>query len=49
MKLADGKSEIASHIKEGIVIKPVKERWEHRCGRVIFKHISEAYLVKKHE
>jgi len=49
LKLADGKSEIASHIKEGIVIKPFYEQWDVKLGRVILKHISEAYLVAKWE
>jgi RNA ligase (TIGR02306 family) len=34
-------------IREGIVIKPVKERWDRKCGRVIFKAINPAYLLDK--
>lgn len=36
----------ADQIKEGIVIRPVKERIEH-MGRVILKSISEDYLLRK--
>jgi hypothetical protein len=45
LKFAVGKSSIASHIKEGIVIKPISERYDPQVGRVILKHISEAYLL----
>ena len=44
--MADGKSTIASHIREGVVIKPVKGRWDHKVGRVALKAISEQYLLK---
>lgn len=44
--LAEGKSTIANHIKEGFVVKPVKERVEH-VGRVIFKLIGQEYLLWK--
>jgi hypothetical protein len=43
---ANGKSSIANHTKEGIVIKPVIERFDLTIGRVILKYISEAYLLK---
>jgi RNA ligase (TIGR02306 family) len=36
-----------NHVREGLVIKPVKERWDHRCGRVIFKAINPEYLLLK--
>jgi RNA ligase (TIGR02306 family) len=45
-KMADGQSFIAKHIREGFVVKPVKERWDHKVGRVILKAISEKYLLK---
>jgi len=35
------------YTREGIVIKPVKERLDRKCGRVIFKAISPAYLLDK--
>lgn len=44
--LAEGQSTIANHVREGFVVKPLKERYVHRCGRVIFKHIGEGYLLR---
>ncbi len=35
--------------REGIVITPVKERSEHRVGRVIMKSINPDYLMRKGE
>lgn len=37
----------ASHIREGIVIKPVVERRDARFGRVILKVVSVEYLASK--
>jgi RNA ligase (TIGR02306 family) len=36
LELAEGDSLIAgaNHFREGIVVKPMRERWEARCGRV---------------
>jgi len=43
----EGMSTIAGHIREGIVIKPVYERYDNVLqGRVILKRISERYLLK---
>ncbi len=49
LSLADGKTEVggAKHIREGIVIKPTTERRDDHIGRVILKHVSEAYLTRK--
>lgn len=44
--LADGQSTIATHIREGVVIRPVAERWHDSCGRVILKLVSENYLLR---
>jgi RNA ligase (TIGR02306 family) len=46
--LADGPSLIkgANHMREGIVIKPVKERKHWKLGRVMLKMVSNAYLEK---
>jgi RNA ligase (TIGR02306 family) len=41
-----GSSMCENQIKEGIVIRPIKERIEH-MGRVILKSISEDYLLRK--
>jgi len=45
-KLSEGNSTIGKHIREGFVVKPVKERCEI-VGRIIFKLVGEAYLLKK--
>jgi RNA ligase (TIGR02306 family) len=45
--LAEGKAFQGDHIKEGVVIKPVQERWDKRLGRVILKKINPEYLVRK--
>lgn len=36
-----------THMREGIVIKPVKERRHNDIGRVILKSVSEDYLLRK--
>jgi len=36
----------AVHMREGIVIRPVKERYEHDIGRVILKSVNEVYLLR---
>jgi hypothetical protein len=45
--LAEGQSILANHIREGFVVKPVKERIEPHFGRVILKMVGEAYLLSK--
>lgn len=49
VRLAEGTTMIlgADHIREGIVIKPVKERFDDRIGRVILKYHGEQYLTRK--
>jgi RNA ligase (TIGR02306 family) len=42
-----GKSQIASHIREGVVIKAAPERSDDEIGRVILKSVSEDYLLRK--
>jgi len=46
--MADGKTTIAgaTHIREGIVVKPQIERKEHG-RRIIFKLIGESYMLRK--
>lgn len=46
MKLADGKTMLANHVREGIVIRPIEERFDGELGRVILKHVNEEYLMK---
>lgn len=36
-----------AHIREGIVVTPVEERYSPDLGRVILKSVSEAYLDRK--
>lgn len=36
-----------THMREGIVITPVKERRDPTLGRVILKSVSETYLLRK--
>lgn len=47
-KLAEGKSMVegAKHLREGIVITPVPERYVHRLGRLILKLVSNSFLEK---
>jgi len=39
----------ANHIREGVVVKPVKERRDPALGRVILKFLSDDYLLSKHK
>jgi RNA ligase (TIGR02306 family) len=49
MQLADGKTTVAgaTHLREGIVIKPLTPRTHVRWGRVIAKVVSVDYLARK--
>jgi RNA ligase (TIGR02306 family) len=40
------KSTLANHIGEGIVVKPVLERFDPKCGRVALKLVSDLYLER---
>jgi hypothetical protein len=33
------------HIREGVVVRPVVERFDPRIGRVILKYLSDDYLL----
>ena len=37
----------ANHIREGWVIRPIKERWNYDTGRTVLKLVSEDYLLRK--
>jgi RNA ligase (TIGR02306 family) len=39
-------STLAGHLSEGIVIKPLEERWHPQVGRVALKLVSDAYLER---
>ncbi len=45
--LAEGSSLIGSHIREGFVVRPVKERKSSRGDRVIAKLHGQGYLLRK--
>jgi RNA ligase (TIGR02306 family) len=46
--LSSGKTVLqASHIREGVVVKPVVERIDPKVGRVVLKYISDEYLFGK--
>ncbi len=47
LALASGRSTIADNIREGIVIRPVAERFDESVGRAIVKFIGEEYLLRK--
>lgn len=52
-ELSSGKSILAEqngadHLREGIVVQPVKERTDAKLGRVILKFVSDDYLLGKH-
>lgn len=42
-----GKSLIADHMIEGLVVKPYRDRKDPRCGRVALKYVGEGYLLKE--
>lgn len=46
-ELAEGKSAIGNHIKEGIVIRSCPERWHEKLGRKIIKHKGRSYKLLK--
>lgn len=49
--MAEGPSVMpgANHVREGIVIKPIKERHDMRVGRVFLKLAGQGYLLRKDE
>jgi RNA ligase (TIGR02306 family) len=44
-----GESLLDSHVREGIVIKPMVEKYVPEMGRVVVKIISEQYLQRKNQ
>jgi len=38
---------LAGQIREGIVIRPIKERWNYETGRTLLKFVSEDYHLRK--
>jgi RNA ligase (TIGR02306 family) len=37
----------ANHIREGVVVKPIKEREDKRGRRVVYKSVNPSYLLRK--
>ena len=46
-EVTSGKSTIGNHLREGVVIRPKKEREDIEIGRVILKSVSDDYLLRK--
>ena len=49
--VADGKSTLpgADNIREGVVVRPIKERRDPKLGRVLLKFIGTEYELSKHK
>lgn len=49
LELAEGRTTLsgADNIREGVVVRPVKERWHDSIGRVILKVVGDSYLTRK--
>jgi hypothetical protein len=45
---AGGKSLLADHGREGVVVRPLKERTDPTVGRVILKYIGDEWLLGDH-
>ncbi len=43
---AEGNSTLAKHVREGFVVKPLRERYHRNVGRVILKLVGEGYLLR---
>jgi len=44
--MSEGQSVLGGdHMREGVVVKPVKERNDPRLGRVVLKYVSDTYLL----
>jgi RNA ligase (TIGR02306 family) len=49
VELSEGKTTMpgADHVREGIVVKPLVERFDRRVGRVFLKLAGQGYLLRK--
>jgi RNA ligase (TIGR02306 family) len=47
-ELAEGPSQVpgADHVREGCVVRPVRERWHEEAGRAVLKIVGNGYLEK---
>lgn len=51
-EMTDGKetiSGLSNNIREGVVVRPLTEKWHRSIGRVILKSVSGDYLTRKGE
>lgn len=47
-QLSEGSTSLAAdHIREGVVVKPLRERTDPKSGRVCLKYIGDPYLFAK--
>jgi RNA ligase (TIGR02306 family) len=49
-RFSEGKTQLMqqdAHIREGVVVRPLRERRDPRLGRVILKYVSDTYLFGK--
>ena len=48
-QLSNGQATLCkgSHIREGVVVRPLYERTNPKTGRTIFKCLSDVYMLKQ--
>ncbi len=46
LDMAEGQSCLAKHVREGVVVRPLRERHDPRIGRVILKAVGNGYLER---
>jgi hypothetical protein len=48
-EVSDGPTTVGDgNIREGVVVRPVKERTHPRVGRLVMKYVGDEYLLSKH-
>ncbi len=48
-EVSDGQTTVGDgNIREGVVVRPVKERRHSRVGRLVMKYVGDEYLLSKH-
>jgi len=47
LSFCEGRSMIASNVREGFIVKPLRERYDDELGRVILKMRGEGFLTRK--
>lgn len=46
LQMGEGRSILGDHVREGIVVRPERERWDCRVGRVHLKVVGNGYLER---